>query len=734
MAISFVNKSAFASGNAALTVGAVANVQANDLILLFVESANQAVTQPTGYTQVTSSPVSTGTAAAAGGVRLSVYYSFATGADTTTSVADTGDHTCAIKIAYRGVNTTTPFDVTPVSGIKTPASTSTVFPSITTATNRALIVLSTALDLDANSTTTTGAATNANLTGLAERHDQTVATGVGGGLVIIDGTDAVAGSTGTTTATVTSTVQVFLTIALRESPVTGTLAATEDADTFSSSGTVLVKGALTVAESGVDTFSASGTVVSMAVTGSLAAAEAGNDTLSSSGTVLVSGFLVASEIGSDSFAATGDVIVSGSLSASETGSDSFSAVGTVVVAGSLASSEVGNDSFVSSGKVIVTGSLAVSEVGSDTFTAIGTAIVVSSGALSVTEANDTFSSSGKVLVSGSLANSESGTDAFTSAGLVRVSGSFAVTESTDTFTSVGKVVVQGALSSTEVGLDTFASTGTAPPTRLGAFAVLEGNDTLASTAKVIIQGNLVVTEVGADSFVATGFLPISVVVNLSGVAASSLCGSVSVVGTATALPSGLSATGEVGTANFYLSARYGEGIYGISRYGIAYRVVQPTGVLATGSINSVDIKANATITVAGTTSTSFIGSVIIRAASQVPVTGVFSTGFIGTVSIRENARPTFDGVGATGFVGTTTVTVTVFNYEAVRDLYAPQRTVYVDRRSTSRDRTVFVSSSNRTVLVEASQSSNRVVYINAQPRVVIVDRRSTSDDREVLAA
>jgi len=37
-------------------------------------------------------------------------------------------------------------------------------------------------------------------------------------------------------------------------------------------------------------------------------------------------------------------------------------------------------------------------------------------------------------------------------------------------------------------------------------------------------------------------------------------------------------------------------------------------------------------------------------------------------------------------------------------------------------------------MVEARQSSNRVVYINAQPRVVTVEKRTTSEDREVLAA
>ena len=193
MPISFVNKSAFASGTAGLSVGAVANVQANDLILLFVESANQAITTPTGYTAVPSGLASAGTAAAAGGMRLTVFYRIATGADATDTVADSGDHTTAIKLAFRGVHTTTPFDATAVTGTKTTASTSSSYPGITTATANAHVIFASALDLDSNSTATTSAQANANITGLTERHDQTTASGLGGGIVITSGTKATAG-------------------------------------------------------------------------------------------------------------------------------------------------------------------------------------------------------------------------------------------------------------------------------------------------------------------------------------------------------------------------------------------------------------------------------------------------------------------------------------------------------------------------------------------------------------
>ena len=108
MAITFVAKGAFANGTAALTVAQPAGTVAGDLLLLMVESANQAITTPAGYTQVTDSPQFTGTAAAAGGVRLAVFYKIHSGTEIDVAVVDAGDHTTAILAAYRGVSTTNP--------------------------------------------------------------------------------------------------------------------------------------------------------------------------------------------------------------------------------------------------------------------------------------------------------------------------------------------------------------------------------------------------------------------------------------------------------------------------------------------------------------------------------------------------------------------------------------------------------------------------------------------------
>jgi lipopolysaccharide export system protein LptA len=201
----YIGKSAFASGTGALTVAALTGTQAGDVIVLFAESANQTVSQPTGYQTLFSQP-GTGTAGAAGGVRLTAFYRIlADAADTSTTVADSGDHTTAIKILLRDTALVSggPFTV---SASATSASTSVVFPSLTTTLDESLIVLAAAVDTDAASTATVGAVTNANLTSITERHDESVIAGAGGGLVIVTAQQATAGVTGTSTATGSTSV------------------------------------------------------------------------------------------------------------------------------------------------------------------------------------------------------------------------------------------------------------------------------------------------------------------------------------------------------------------------------------------------------------------------------------------------------------------------------------------------------------------------------------------------
>src|SRR5688500_11199076 len=127
----YVAKGTFQSGTGALTVPMPTGIRNDDLLLLVVETANQVITTPTGWTQVTGSPQSIGTAAAAGGVRLGVFWKLVRGTEASVSVADSGDHQTAIVTAYRGVDIVNPFNGTPAGSTQSSTS-SVIFPAVTT--------------------------------------------------------------------------------------------------------------------------------------------------------------------------------------------------------------------------------------------------------------------------------------------------------------------------------------------------------------------------------------------------------------------------------------------------------------------------------------------------------------------------------------------------------------------------------------------------------------------------
>lgn len=216
MAITFVNNGDWSPGSTSITPGIPASMQAGDLMLLVVHTCNQPVSAITGWTQVTGSPISTGTVNTAGGTRVAVYYRWWQSGDAAPNVTIPGGTVSnGMIFGYRGVDPTTPFDATPTSNIVTPAETTLTMQGITTATANAWIVHCVARDQDLNNSAAVASPVNANLTGMTERCDKVVNTGVGGGIYVQDGVKASAGATGNTTATQTSSIACNLTIALR---------------------------------------------------------------------------------------------------------------------------------------------------------------------------------------------------------------------------------------------------------------------------------------------------------------------------------------------------------------------------------------------------------------------------------------------------------------------------------------------------------------------------------------
>jgi hypothetical protein len=187
-----------------------------DVALLFIESTGgQAanLSTPAGFVAVASSPQSTG--AGATGTRLTVYWARATSAAMPApTVADPGNHVYAQILTYRGVVASgNPWDITG-GGVKAGASTAVTVTGVTTTVPSTRIVQAVSRDLD-SAAAAFSAETNLNLTGIAERSDAGTVSGNGGGFGVWDGVMATAGPTGNTTATVTSSVNAFLTVALR---------------------------------------------------------------------------------------------------------------------------------------------------------------------------------------------------------------------------------------------------------------------------------------------------------------------------------------------------------------------------------------------------------------------------------------------------------------------------------------------------------------------------------------
>lgn len=200
---------------ASISGGYPTGTVAGDFCLLCIETANQALSPPAGWVELASSPQGQGSAGAAGGVRLTVFYRFAPVGLANYSTGDSGDHQFVGIMAFRGVDTVAPINAE--GGATGGAASTTVnFPSVTTTVDDCLVVGIAARDLAASGVLFTfNSSSNTNLSSLTERMDAGVATGFGGGLGAFSGVKSTAGSTGPSTGTLSSsTATTSITVAL----------------------------------------------------------------------------------------------------------------------------------------------------------------------------------------------------------------------------------------------------------------------------------------------------------------------------------------------------------------------------------------------------------------------------------------------------------------------------------------------------------------------------------------
>jgi hypothetical protein len=115
------------------------------------------------------------------------------------------------------------------------------------------------------------------------------------------------------------------------------------------------------------------------------------------------------------------------------------------------------------------------------------------------------------------------------------------------------------------------------------------------------------------------------------------------------------------------------------------------------------------------------------------ISGIPSTIYAGTSSIFGYAKVLLSGLSVITRFGNAVVNTVVFNYNAVANLYDRYRTVYVEKKSTAKERTLLVDRQDRTIYVEAKNTSglskDRTVIVASQNRKVYIERKSTSKDR-----
>jgi hypothetical protein len=124
----------------------------------------------------------------------------------------------AALLAYRGVDNTTPIDVTPVGGTHAASSSATTGTSITTVTDNCMVAVAFVAADDTAAGNNWRSYANSNLDSLTEREDLNTAIGNDGSLGVADGVKVTAGAVGATTVTNNQgAAYAYMTVALRPS-------------------------------------------------------------------------------------------------------------------------------------------------------------------------------------------------------------------------------------------------------------------------------------------------------------------------------------------------------------------------------------------------------------------------------------------------------------------------------------------------------------------------------------
>jgi len=195
----FVAASAEFTSTAAPTAVLPTGHVVNDILVLVLQSSNESIATPAGYTQL-GPQNGIGTAVTAGSLRMGIFWKRDNGAEVAPTIADSGDHTYGMMFAVRGCPTTgDPFQFLG-NTFKFTASTTATSPKGVTVVDNMLITDIFAHAVDSASAQGS-AQTNADLASITEQFDDATTDGTGGGIVVVSGIKYEAGAIGATTMT-----------------------------------------------------------------------------------------------------------------------------------------------------------------------------------------------------------------------------------------------------------------------------------------------------------------------------------------------------------------------------------------------------------------------------------------------------------------------------------------------------------------------------------------------------
>jgi hypothetical protein len=206
----FVNKGTVSESTTTGSPGLPASMNDDDVMILAVQTDTEAVTAPSGWTELSVSPVQFSTT-----TRISLFYRRYVSGDTAPTIADPGDHLIAQIYAFRGCKTTgEPFSAS-ATGTFAGTTSITLDCGVTSLANQLICVFLAGGADNTVSRFESMAGTNASLTSINHRAAEGTDLGAGGSIDLWTGVKAAAGDCGDLTGTIAiASAGAYITIAL----------------------------------------------------------------------------------------------------------------------------------------------------------------------------------------------------------------------------------------------------------------------------------------------------------------------------------------------------------------------------------------------------------------------------------------------------------------------------------------------------------------------------------------